>query len=160
MHWVDLYERLKRAFPAVEESEQVARAARDIAEEHGVASLKALVKRKKLQIRHISIGRRVGPYKRAPRILVDNVMVYGRCSLEMKLQLLSRDLSGLSGYAVAITPKPDTSVEKKLTQKTAIVQQTVPHGTWYISAVARDNNNNWSKLPGVLPYVTEPSGGN
>ena len=125
--WADLYALVKKAFP-------------------GLASY---------TVRSIRMGRYCTPYCRARRTYFDNILVYGYGSKEMKLTLRSRDITGLSGYAVDVSADPKRLPAKKVNHKGDVLTRTLGPGVWYVKAFACDNNGNWSRVPGVLPYVVK-----
>jgi len=127
--WVDLYPLVKKAFPGL----------------------------RSYTVGQIWFGRICAPYSRG-RMFLDNIAVYGYGKNQMKAKLRSRDITGLSGYAVEVDPDPARVPAKKVNHTAAEFTRTLGRGVWYVKALARDNNGNWSRLPGMIPYVvvTDP----
>jgi len=65
------------------------------------------------------------------------------------------DLTGLAGYAVEISSDYAGVPKKKVNHTSDDFARKVGRGTWYVKILARDNNGNWSRVPGVLPYIVK-----
>jgi hypothetical protein len=120
----------------------------------GALARKHLPKGTDLDVRQIRLGRYCRPFSRARYTEIDNLMIYGAGGPKVDLKLRSRDITGLSGYAVAVARKP-TPPAQKVNHEGDRYTRTLEPGTWFIQARARDNNGHWSRLPGVLPYVVK-----
>ncbi|MFH1732845.1 MAG: hypothetical protein ABIF82_14505, partial [Planctomycetota bacterium] len=133
---------------------------------------------KSYRIDSVRIGRYCQPYSPPRPVRIDNIMVYGYGRSELKVNLRSRDVTGIAGYAVAVAADPaakpalseaegipgklpaqiPAKIPANINHRVNAFSRTLAPGTWYIKALARDNNGNWSRVPGVLPYVvvTDP----
>ncbi|MFO7900306.1 MAG: hypothetical protein R6V58_14760, partial [Planctomycetota bacterium] len=116
---------------------------------------KAMPKLTSFQLRSIRIGRACQPFTRARHTYIDNILVYGYENRKMELKLRSRDITGLSGFAVRIDKEYAGLPKKEVNHKGEVLKRTLKPGVWYVKALARDNNGNWSRVVGVLPCVVK-----
>jgi len=114
---------------------------------------KALPGLKSPVIESVRVGRYCQPYSDPQPVRLDNIMVYGRGRNKLEAVLRSRDATGIAGFAVDVAADPALPLAKKINHRTDTLSRTLTAGTWYVRVLACDNNGNWSRVPGVLPYV-------
>ena len=124
----------------------------------GAVMKKALPGLKSYVVESARIGRYCQPYSVPRPIRLDNIMAYGYGRNELKLVLRSRDAGGIAGHALDIAADPRRPLAKKINHRPNTLTHPLRSGTWIVRALACDNNGNWSRIPGVLPYivVTDP----
>ena len=125
--WVDLYPLLRKAFP----------------------------KLTRYLVTAMRLGRYCQPYCPSRNIYIDNLMVYGYGTADLKVKLRARDVTGLSGYALDAVQSYGGPPAKKVNHKGDEFGRKLSPGVWYLRGLACDNNGNWSAVPGVLPYVVK-----
>jgi hypothetical protein len=109
----------------------------------------------KLPISNIRFGRYRSPYNSGRRVQFDNIMLCGYGARTLKATLRSRDISGVAGYAVDVSATYAGDPVKKVNHTGDAFTRTLKPGVWYIKLWARDKNKNWSRLPGVVPYIVK-----
>ncbi len=127
MQWADLGKLLRAQYPNMEE----------------------------FKLSQIHLRRSSPPYNRNRRVMIDNLMVCGYGKPELKATLRSRDISGLVGYAVEISPDYAGDPPKAVNHQGDTLTRTLKPGVWFVKLWACDNNKNWSRLPGIVPYIVK-----
>ena len=125
--WIDLYPLVRRAFPNL----------------------------RSYRVRFIRIGRLGAPYNPARNVRLDNLSVYGYGDRQMRLELRSRDVTGLSGYAISVSKSATALPKKQIDHRGDTLTRTLTPGTWYVVGYACDNNGNWSQTRGTFPYIVK-----